>query len=139
MNVLKNRDLTDDLDKHVNVIGRKISQTDGMQISATGILYYGQLSENAVNQYDIGAKMNFVESQQIFYQNQEFNQWPDSFSMCDKGWLWWTSNRLQNFLNNLVDLSLPNYHVLAKEASGKSYQYFEDGSHPELPIIDTEM
>ncbi|XP_058794953.1 protein yellow-like [Phymastichus coffea] len=139
VSALRSRHLAGEIDEYVETVGKKSSQTDGMQISATGVLYYGQLGESAVDQYDtLAAPSSFADDRRVFYRSSELNQWPDSFSMCDKGWLWWTSNRKQNFLGGNVDLDSPNYRVIAKEASGKSYQYFEDGTHPELPTIADE-
>nr|BDD85308.1 yellow-x3 protein [Ischnura senegalensis] len=54
-------------------------------------------------------------------------QWPDTLAFDSTGNLWLTSNRLQNFLNNRVNLDEPNFRVIRGYTGTKSYLY-GDGS-----------
>lgn len=138
VHVIRDRQLstTANIDQYVKRIGNKSSQTDGMMMSATGDLYYGLLTEDSVAVWPSRSNSSFLESQKRLVKNVENNQWPDTFAMDKEGRLWWTSNRIQRFMEGNVDLAEPNYHVISLDAGSRCYLYFEDGSAPEWPEID---
>ncbi|KAK0092804.1 hypothetical protein PV326_000558 [Microctonus aethiopoides] len=131
--VLKNN--TRDIDPFVRDIGRKSSQTDGMMMSATGVLYFGLLADDAVAMWDTKLQSSFITGQRIISRDHVQMQWPDTFAFDEDGNLWCVTNSLQNFINNKVDTSLANYRVIRIATGTKSYQYHADGSIPDGPII----
>lgn len=131
--VLRNRS---NVDNHVRDLGRKNSQTDGMVMSAAGVLYFGLLADDAVAIWDTkGSISSFTNSQRVISRDHQLMQWPDTFAFDEDGYLWCVTNSLQNFLNNRVDVNVPNYRVIRIRIGSKNYQYYEDGSAPNLPII----
>lgn len=131
--VLKNN--TKDVDRFVKELGRKNSQTDGMAMSANGVLYFGLLADDAVATWDTKQSSSFTTGQRIISRDHIHMQWPDTFAFDEDGNFYCVTNSFQNFINNRVDIDVPNYRVIKTRALSKSYQYFEDGSTPELPDI----
>ncbi|XP_057323338.1 protein yellow-like [Microplitis mediator] len=126
--VLKNN--TQNVDSFVRDIGRKSSQTDGMMMSATGVLYFGLLADDAVAMWDTKNQPSFVTGQRIISRDHVQMQWPDTFGFDEEGNLWCVTNSLQNFINNKVDPTVANYRVIRISTGTKSYQYHEDGTAP---------
>ena len=118
----------------MKLLGRKPSQTDGMMVSAAGTLYLGFVTADAIASWNV-QNPAFPENFEIIVQNSEVNQWPDTFAMDESGQLWWTSNRIQNFMNNKVNLNEVNYRAIVIRTPTRSYQYYTDGTYPELPKI----
>lgn len=131
--VLKNN--TKDVNRYVQELGRKSSQTDGMAMSATGLLYFGLLADDAVAIWDTKQSKSFTTGQRIISRDHTHMQWPDTFAFDEDGNFYCVTNSFQNFINNIVDVNVPNYRVIKTRALSKSYQYFEDGSAPQLPDI----
>ncbi|XP_035743277.1 protein yellow-like [Vespa mandarinia] len=131
--VLKNN--TKNIDRFVKELGRKNSQTDGMAMSATGVLYFGLLADDAVSTWDTKQSNSFTTGQRIISRDHIHMQWPDTFAFDEDGNFYCVTNSFQNFINNRVDIDVPNYRVIKTRAMSKSYQYFEDGSIPILPDI----
>lgn len=131
--VLKNN--TQDVDRYVKELGRKNSQTDGMAMSATGVLYFGLLADDAVSTWDTKQSKSFTTGQRIISRDHALMQWPDTFAFDEDGNFYCVTNSLQNVINNNVDISVPNYRVVKTRAFSKNYQYNEDGTEPDLPNI----
>ncbi|NP_001154990.1 yellow-x1c precursor [Nasonia vitripennis] len=123
------------IDKNVRLLGRKPSQTDGMMVSADGRLYFGLLADNTVSSWDSRRPPFWINQKRVFEEDTTL-QWPDTFAIDEQGTLWCVSNRLQTFLADSVDTSEVNYRVLKLvKLPVRSYQYYKDGSAPELPVI----
>ncbi|XP_012152591.1 dopaminechrome tautomerase [Megachile rotundata] len=127
------------VDEHVNELGRKNSQTDGMMMSAKGVLYFGLLADDAVAMWDTKQSSSFATGQRVISRDHERMQWPDTFAFDEDGNFYCVTNSLQNILNNRVNASVPNYRVVRARTGVKSYQYLEDGSAPEQPEIPTSV
>lgn len=91
----------------IRLLGRKVSQTDGM-IHGEKFLYYGAIGLNAVYFWNIPkdmADMNVgidavtLNTQTELIRNDSKLQWPSTFAFDDQGWLWIACNRLQAFWN----------------------------------------
>jgi sugar lactone lactonase YvrE len=132
--VLKSEGLRNNIGQYVRVLGRKPSQTDGMMMSNTGVLYFGLLADDAVSMWD-SKNPSFVTGQRIISRDHHLMQWPDSFAFDEKGQLWCITNRLHTFLHNSLNIEKPNFRAIMARVNMKSYQYYENGSSPELPII----
>lgn len=133
--VLKNN--IENVDSYVKELGRKNSQTDGMAMSAKGILYFGLLADDAVAMWDTKMSTSFTTGQRVISRDHERMQWPDTFAFDEGGNFYCVTNSLQNVLNNKVNISIPNYRVVRTKIGVKSYQYLEDGTAPEQPEIPT--
>lgn len=125
------------VDEHVMELGRKNSQTDGMMMSATGVLYFGLLADDAVAMWDTKMSNSFTTGQRVITRDHERMQWPDTFAFDESGNFYCVTNQLQNVLNSRVNITAPNYRVVRSKTGIKSYQYLEDGTAPEQPMIPT--
>lgn len=114
-------------------VGRKSSQTDGMAMSAAGVLYFGLLADDAIAMWDTKNTPSFSIGQRIISRDHVLTQWPDSFTFDKDGNFWCVTNMLQNFLNNRVNIDVPNYRLIRTRLEVKSYQYYENGTAPEWP------
>ncbi|XP_046754075.1 protein yellow-like [Diprion similis] len=132
--VLQNGSITN-VHKYVREVGRRTSQTSGMVMSNTGVLYYGLLADDAITMWDTLTTPTFVSGQRTMYRNHSLLQWPDTFAFDEDGQLWWVTNRFQNFLNDKVDKTQINYRILSSNVTQKNYQYFRNGTAPELSVI----
>ncbi|KYN10999.1 Protein yellow, partial [Trachymyrmex cornetzi] len=121
------------IDQYVKELGRKTSQTDGMVMSSTGVLYFGLLADDAIAMWDTKNTRSFTVGQRIISRDHVLTQWPDSFAFDEDGNFWCVTNMLQNFLNNRVDINIPNYRLIRSRVGVKNYQYYENGTAPELP------
>ncbi|XP_025995983.1 protein yellow [Solenopsis invicta] len=121
------------IDQYVKEVGRKTSQTDGMAMSSTGVLYFGLLADDAIAMWDTKNTVSFTNGQRIISRDHVLTQWPDSFAFDEDGNVWCVTNMLQNFLNSRVDVNVPNYRLIRSRVSVRSYQYYENGTAPELP------
>lgn len=132
--VLKNG--TRDVHRYVRELGRKDSQTDGMMMSSTGVLYYGMVADDCISMWDMAASASFTAGQRLISRDHEKMQWPDTFAFDENGFLYCVTNSLQNFINNRVNVSVPNYRVIRLATPWmKSYQYYGNRTAPELPMI----
>lgn len=105
-------------------------------MSATGVLYFGLLADDVIAMWDTKNTSSFTVGQRIISRDHYYTQWPDSFAFDNDGNLWCVTNRLQNFLNNRVNIDTPNYRLLRIHLGVRSYQYYENGTAPEWPDIN---
>ncbi|XP_076752495.1 protein yellow [Xylocopa sonorina] len=128
---------TSNVNLYVKELGRKSSQTDGMMMSAKGVLYFGLLADDAVAMWDTKQSISFVTGQRVISRDHVRLQWPDTFTFDEDGNFYCVTNSLQNVYAGHVNVSVPNYRVVRAKTGVKSYQYLEDGSAPEQPEIPT--
>lgn len=133
VHVLKNNATR--IDEYVKETGRKSSQTDGMVMSSTGVLYFGLLADDSIAMWDTKNAPSFTTGQRTISRDHALRQWPDSFSFDGKGNLWCVVNKLQNILNNKVNINELNYRLIQTRVGVNSYLYYENGSAPEWPDI----
>lgn len=123
------------IQQYVRELGRKSSQTDGMAMSATGVLYFGLLADDAIAMWDTKNSPSFTTGQRIISRDHKLTQWPDSFAFDEEGNFWCVTNMLQNFLNNRVNIDVPNYRFIKMRLGIRNYQYYENGTAPDLPDV----
>lgn len=123
------------VDMYIRELGRKTSQTDGMMVSSNGTLYFGLLADDAVALWDPRRENSFTTGQRIISRDHVRMQWPSTFAIDDDGFLWCTTNALHNFMHNKIDTRQHNYRIVRLYIEHKSYQYHENGTAPELPVI----
>lgn len=136
MHALKNN--ATHIDQYVRELGRKSSQTDGMVMSSTGVLYFGLLADDAIAMWDTQTAQSFTIGQRIISRDHVLTQWPDSFSFDGEGNLWCVTNMLQNVLNNKVNINEPNYRLIRSRVGFTSYLYYENGTAPEWPDVTAD-
>ncbi|EZA61730.1 hypothetical protein DMN91_004410 [Ooceraea biroi] len=123
------------IQQYVKELGRKSSQTDGMAMSATGVLYFGLLADDAIAMWDTKNSPSFTTGQRVISRDHALTQWPDNFAFDEDGNFWGVTNMLQNFLNNRVNISVSNYRLIKTRVGVRSYQYYENGTAPDLPDV----
>jgi sugar lactone lactonase YvrE len=112
-------------------LGTKASQTDGMTIDASGHIFYGRLNQNAVVYFDTtkylnGGSLNKT-AEITLAENVEDIQWADTFAFDNNGFLYYTPNRLQLFINDTYDFDQVNFRVVRSYIGKKSYMFSEEG------------
>lgn len=89
----------------VRLVGKKISQSDGLAHGSKH-LFYGALGLNAVYYWDsekdataqqVSKERATLTTQVELIRNSITTQWPDTFAFDERGWIWFVSNRLQDF------------------------------------------
>lgn len=142
--ILKSGNGTKDVDKFVQDLGRRTTQTDGMMMSSDDILYFGLFAEDAVAFWNTTEKtkensenLSYTEDQKILVRDHKVIQWPDAFVIDEEGYLWCVPNSLQNFLTDNVDLDIFNYRIIRVNIKSKSYQLFRNDSVPSWPEIES--
>ncbi|XP_035693903.1 major royal jelly protein 1-like [Branchiostoma floridae] len=117
-----------DVGTSVKELGRKASQSDGIAISNKGTLYYGALQLNAVYRWDTSSQD--VSSSSPLLISDVRMQWPNAFAFDDEGYLWFVSNKLQQYLFNELNITGPesNFRVWKIYVGEKSYMYKGSGA-----------
>lgn len=106
-----------------------------MVMSAKSVLYFGLLADDAISMWDIKNSSSFTTGQRVMSRDHVLTQWPDSFAFDEEGNLWCVINTLQNFLNDRVNVDTANYRLIRARVGVKNYQYYENGTAPELPDV----
>lgn len=116
----------------VRLVGEKASQTGGMTY-ATENLYYGALTKNSVYKWEItkdaqsyGGNYDLVEikTETEIIKDDDGLEWPDSFTVDEDGFLWFTACRAQLFLLGGIDFTGAhgaNYRVWRVNIAEKGY------------------
>lgn len=124
--ILKNfSNAAPDFSPPVRDVGLKSSQTDGMIMDDTGILYYGLLGDSSVGKWD--SQTPFASGQKVISRDAAFIQWPNSFTFDLSGNLILLTNRLHKFIYGKMDLQEPNFRLLSAHTGTKSYLFKESG------------
>jgi sugar lactone lactonase YvrE len=126
------RDKSQDFGVQVRLVGPKISQTGGM-VYATDNLYYGALTKSGVYRWRVAydEKLQGVTAANVaittetsIVEDATKLEWPDSFTVDEDGYLWFTACRAQRFLLSQLDFTGgqgPNYRIWRINIAEKSY------------------
>lgn len=126
------RDPSLDFASHVRYVGAKVSQTGGM-VFASNNLYFGALGENAVYRWEVARDkvmqrvdegLVVMTTQTLVVKDDVQLQWPDSFTVDDHGYLWFSACKAHLFLRGGMDYtgkSGPNYRIWKVKISEHSY------------------
>ncbi|CAG4983131.1 unnamed protein product [Colias eurytheme] len=109
-------------------LGTKASQTDGMKMDSTGILFYGLIGNSTIAEWN--TTVDFHIGQRTIARDPNYIQWVDRFTFDDRGQLYVVVNRLYNFVKNQVSVDEVNYRILRSYTGLKSYVYGEDLTPP---------
>ncbi|OWR52749.1 yellow-x [Danaus plexippus plexippus] len=112
-------------------LGTKASQTDGMKMDSTGILFFGLIGNSTIAEWNTAT--DFSIGQRTIARDPNYIQWVDRFSFDDRGNVYVVVNRLHNFVKNQVSLDEVNYRILKSYTGLKSYVFGED-LQPESPV-----
>ncbi|CAG5119025.1 unnamed protein product [Candidula unifasciata] len=122
----------EDFANSVRFVGSKISQTGGMTY-ATNNLFYGALTRNGVYRWEVSkderdqgvdASNVLLKTETELVHDDEKLQWPDSFTIDESGFLWFTACRAQLFLLGDMDFQGTqgaNFRVWRVNISEKGY------------------
>ncbi|CAK1547263.1 unnamed protein product [Leptosia nina] len=105
-------------------LGTKSSQTDGMKMDSTGILFYGLIGNSTIAEWN--STVDFRAGQRTIARDPNYIQWADRFTFDDRGNVYVVVNRLYNFVKNQVSIEEVNYRILRSHTGLKSYIYGED-------------
>ncbi|KAK3609771.1 hypothetical protein CHS0354_022632 [Potamilus streckersoni] len=111
-----------DIDASIRNIGRRKSQTSGLAYSSKDKMYFTSLTTNAVFQWDArldaisagGFRYATLQSVRQVARNDTKMVFVDSFCIDENGDLWFTANRLHEYLLNTIDISRrngTNFHI----------------------------
>jgi len=122
--LLRNFSVTDEqLHNAVVPLGKKLSQSDGLAMASNGILYYGNIHLDALNFWNSTNKQLTNKNQKFKVQSTQGMQWQDTFAFDNKGYLYFTSNRLQQFPDNMsfTGQNGANFHIWKVFINANSY------------------
>ena len=116
---LRNRTLVSLFYAEITTVGMRISQSEGMTVSDTGVMFYSVLNSNAINQWNISAPFSAFDQ---VYRDDVRLQWTSSFGW-DSGFLYVISNRFHKVdLKDIYDLNDPIlYRLLRARVDMGSY------------------
>lgn len=109
---------------HIVDLGRKPSQTDGMKMDSTGVLFFGLIGNSTIAEWN--TTVDFHVGQRTIARDPNYIQWVDRFTFDDRGNVYVVVNRLFNFVKNQVSLNEVNYRILKSHTGFKSYVYADD-------------
>lgn len=104
--------------------GIKPSQSIGMIMDNQGILYYSLLSTYSIARWD--SHTPFQSGQKIIARDDNFLEWPNSFTFDQDGNITVLVNRLNKFLYDKLDLDEVNFRLITANVGGKSYLYDQE-------------
>ena len=117
----------DEITKRVTVVGAK-PPSDGLAFASNGRLYYGDLNDNAVYEWDVSKP--FASGSKLLVQNNETMQWPDTFAFDGKNNIIFTANKLQHFFSGTMvfpdpakpaTLAIKNFYIVRVNIGANSY------------------
>nr|ADX87362.1 yellow-x [Heliconius melpomene] len=123
----------DELAVRANVVdlGTKPSQTDGMKMDSTGMLFFGLIGNSTIAEWN--STTDFRVNQRTIARDTNYIQWIDRFTFDNRGNIYVVVNRLYNFVKNQVSVDEVNYRILRSYTGMKSYIYGEDIKPTQTP------
>ena len=127
-------------DIKVQLLGMKVSQSDGLAFSSQQKLYFGVQSQTAVYYWDrmiYGNDFNPGMERKLV-SNSTTMIWIDTFAFDEDGYLWFTTNRLNKFLAGEMTFSNPsdpNFRIIRVFVNESSYM---DGTTANLDRSPTK-
>lgn len=112
-------------------LGTKTSQTDGMKMDSTGVLFFGLIGSSTIAEWN--STVDFPSGQRTIARDPNYIQWVDRFTFDDRGNIYVVINRLYNFVKNQVSMDEVNYRILRSYTGTKSYIYSQDLQPPTPP------
>lgn len=111
-----------DASTSVRDLGRKLSPTSGMILDSKHVLYFGLLERDAIAKWN-SSKDPFTTGQHTITEDKSLLQWPSSFGFDSQGFLWVISNRFQTYIENRINLEVPNFRLIKAYTGTNSYLY----------------
>lgn len=109
-------------------LGTKTSQTDGMKMDSTGVLFFGLIGSSTIAEWN--STVDFTSGQRTIARDPNYIQWVDRFTFDDSGNIYVVINRLYNFVKNQVAMDEVNYRILRSYTGTKSYIYAQELQPP---------
>lgn len=104
--------------------GLKSSQSIGMIMDNQGVLYYSLLATYSIARWD--SHTSFQSGQKIIARDENFLEWPNSFTFDQTGNITVLVNKLNKFIYDKLDLSEVNFRLITSHVGGKSYLYDQE-------------
>lgn len=111
-----------DVSTSIRDLGRKASPSSGMILDSKHVLYFGLLERDAIAKWN-SSKDPFPTGQHVITEDKALLQWPSSFGFDNQGSLWVISNRFQTYLENRINLEVPNFRLIKAYTGTNSYLY----------------
>lgn len=119
--------------RHVRKVGDKPSQGDGMIMSTKNSLYFSVLSKNAVAMWELhrdiekyGSEGRVMMDTLTYEAIDPTMEWVDSLALDSFGYLWFTTSRLQLYLNKQLTNDSINFRIWRAFVHEPSYAYFDN-------------
>jgi sugar lactone lactonase YvrE len=129
------RDSNSNFTAHVRKVGDKPSQGDGMIMSTKNSLYFSVLAKNAVAMWELhrditkyGSESAVMMDTLTYEANDPTMEWVDSLALDSFGYLWFTTSRLQLYLNKQLTNDSINFRIWRAFVHEPSYAYFDNRS-----------
>lgn len=129
------RDSNSNFTAHVRKVGDKPSQGDGMIMSTKNSLYFSVLAKNAVAMWELhrditkyGSEDAVMMDTLTYEANDPTMEWVDSLALDSFGYLWFTTSRLQLYLNKQLTNDSINFRIWRAFVHEPSYAYFDNRS-----------
>jgi sugar lactone lactonase YvrE len=132
------RNASSDFSAHVRKVGDKPSQGDGMIMSTKNSLYFSVLAKNAVAMWELhrdiekyGSEGKVMMDTLTYEANDPTMEWVDSLALDSFGYLWFTTSRLQLYLNKQLTNDSINFRIWRAFVHEPSYAYFDSRTRSE--------
>jgi len=126
------------LDSDITNVGVKSSQSDGLAMDSTGLLFFGDLASSSVSYWNSSTSSKLSSNNtNLLIQNDIELQWPDTFAFDNNGYLYATTIRLQRFISSSYDFSDINFRVIRVFIGTKSYQHSASEALAKIGLVDT--
>lgn len=127
------RNSSSNFSAYVRKVGDKPSQGDGMIMSTKNSLYFSVLSKNAVAMWELhrdieryGSEGKVMMDTLTYEANDPTMEWVDSLALDSFGYLWFTTSRLQLYLNKQLTNDSINFRIWRAFVHEPSYAYFDN-------------
>lgn len=110
-----------DISSAIRPVGNLPGLSYAIILDSKDTLYYTVLEKDAIGKWNTNKK--FAEGRTTVTEDKALLQFPSAFAIdCSKN-LWILSNRFQTFLNNEVNLTVPNFRLLKSHIGTESYMF----------------
>lgn len=126
------------LEALVVTIGNKTGLSDGLAMTASGKLYYGDFGDCALASWNTGNKGLSASNQRTVVSNANTMNWVDTFAFDSHGYLWFTTNRLGYFFSGVMDFSGDsgaNFRIQKLKINEESYMGPASYRSPSMMVL----
>lgn len=111
-------DLDPSWDQLIRRVGVRSSQSAAMTVSASGIMYYSVLNNNAINKWNLSEPFSALD---LVFRDDQRLQWPAAFGWGGGGFLYFTSNRMQLYVHHDLHRQRVNFRIMRAKMGTPGY------------------